>query len=215
MTQQRYIAHFQPVDAQGEQEWDCTSFFTELSKGHLDPVEVEETIAEEGVWLDVADDFKEDPGAPGWIREHSGPFDITLRYRTDKDAGIPQELGSEPPKPTIEKLLTAIESHRIEVYSQAPPNFCWDIELYRAAGLLPEDYVHPEEDQLNGSVYAMRKALEALIAGAEPVATKLAAGAYVHYMDAKRLANEVAAAKQALAEHSTAKACSCSVHGND
>ncbi len=222
MTQQRYIAHFQPqtwindnavdVDAQDEQEWDCTFFLHYLDE-HIDPDEVEDVIQTKGSWLDAADVLRDDPAAPVWTAAWNGPFAITVRHRTEYDVDIPQGRGAELVTPTAEKLLTAIESHRNEVYGYGAPNFVWDIQLYQDAGLLSEGYVGPDNDEISGSIYSMRKALEALIAAAEPVATKLVAGAYVHYMDAMRFVTEVTAAKQALAEHSTAKACTCSVHG--
>ena len=226
--QQRYIANFQPqvwagdravdFDAQDEQEWDCTDFLERLTlvQSQILP-DVERDIAADGIWLNNDAVLLNDPCAPAWIAAWEGPFTIIVRWRTIFDDDIP----FTPSPPTVavgisaEELLEAIESHRVEVYSQAPPNFCWDIELYQAAGLLPKDYMGPDNDELSGSIYSMRKALEAMVAAAEPVATKLAAGAYVHHMDAKRLANEAAAAKKALAEHSTAKACTCSVHGGE
>lgn len=218
MNQQRYIAHFQPqawvgdyavdVDAQGEQEWDCTSRFKELSKEHIDPDEVEAEILDDGWWLDSADVFHGDDNAPDWVNDYEGPFTITVRHRTQYDDSIPQVREPEPElltPPSADALLQAIKSHRIEVYGDAPPNFVWDIELYQDAGLLPEDYVHPSEDDLHASIYVLRKALKALIVVAGPVSEKLVHGAYVHHPEALLLANTLANAKMALAAHGNAK----------
>lgn len=211
-TQQRYIAHFQPqawvsdhavdVDAQGEQEWDCTRFLYDQEAITL-AVEIEPTFLQgSSRWLDERDILIHDPLAPAWVVEYDGPFTITVRHRTECDTGIPEVHGPAPAHvPTAEKLLEAIKSHWTEVYSLGDPDFVWDIELYQAAGLLSADYEHPTEDQLSGSIYEMRKALEALIAVAEPVAISLTAGAYVHHGDASRLADVVAAVKRVLANH--------------
>lgn len=225
-TTKRYIAHFQPqawvndyavdVDAQGEQEWDCTDFLNrETVFQHQIFEDVEDKILDEGTWLDSHDWFQLDPNAPGWVRDYDGPFTITVRYRTEEDAGVPEVSAPEPALvPTAEKLLAAIENHRNEVYSQADPNFCWDIELYQAAGLLPEEFEHPEEDQLSGSIYALRKALEALLAVAEPAGEILC-----HPPDlvlaSSALADAVTAAKRALADHGKAAPCDCRVHGGE
>lgn len=64
-----------------------------------------------------------------------------------------------------ERAIEAIESHFAEVYSgevEGPhrPNFIWDVEMYQAIDLLPEDFKIPHENELSGSVYAMKKRLD-------------------------------------------------------
>jgi hypothetical protein len=64
-----------------------------------------------------------------------------------------------------ERAIEAIESHFAEVYSfeaTGPhrPNFIWDIEMYQAIGLLPDDYDIPKEDELAGTMYALAKSVD-------------------------------------------------------
>ena len=88
----RYLARFTAeawirnqateVDAAGPLEWDCTT----LALAHLDYLAAaaarrHESLDDgEGV-LDNDDMFKDDPGAPEWVRSWSGPF--TIRVRTE------------------------------------------------------------------------------------------------------------------------------------
>ncbi len=63
-----------------------------------------------------------------------------------------------------QRLRDAIERHFGEVYggeTEGPfrPNFIWDIEMYQAAGLLPSDFPIPDEDELEGTNYHLRKLL--------------------------------------------------------
>lgn len=86
---EHWQAHFQPqawqrdyaidVDAEGEQTWDCSAYAAEnqmylnelLLKRHLlNEVDVEVT--------DNDDVFQDDPAAPEWVRNWSGPFHLTL-----------------------------------------------------------------------------------------------------------------------------------------
>jgi hypothetical protein len=87
----RYIARFQaeawvrdqaiPVDAQGPTEWDCTGFVDEARLAYLTRLadrqgeNLEDPV--NGV-LDSDDLFKDDPGAPEWVREWRGPFTIRM-----------------------------------------------------------------------------------------------------------------------------------------
>jgi hypothetical protein len=86
----RYLARFTPeawvrdqaieVDPAGPQEWDCTT----LALAHLDyladaAARRHESLDDgEGV-LDNDDMFKDDPGAPEWVRSWPGPFTIRVR----------------------------------------------------------------------------------------------------------------------------------------
>jgi hypothetical protein len=221
MTQQRYIAHFQPqawvndhavdVDAQGEQEWDCTDFVN-FHASQFNLTDIEDEISDDGWWFDSEDLLRYDPAAPTWILAYAGPFVINVRHRTKADAGIPEVREPEPDlltTPSADALLEAIRSHRDQVYSIAPPNFVIDVELYQAAGVLPDDYEIPDEDELNGSVYSMRKALETAVRDgqcAQSCPALMGDGACNCW---------VADAKRVLADHCNAKACTCSVHGGE
>lgn len=64
------------VDAEGPVEWDCTAGLAELDAGYR------ARLIASG--HDVDDQLKEDPGAPAWVREWSGPFEIHVRDVTDE-----------------------------------------------------------------------------------------------------------------------------------
>jgi len=63
------------VDPQGETTWDVTEYLTTL-----DPAFVAETI-ERG--SDHDDLLRQDPNAPEWVREWSGPFDTYIDTKED------------------------------------------------------------------------------------------------------------------------------------
>jgi hypothetical protein len=65
------------VDPEGEVRWDCTAFL-EAEESHRVPY-IRAKIREEGNWLDVDDLLKEDPAAPEWVQDWTGPFSIYVR----------------------------------------------------------------------------------------------------------------------------------------
>lgn len=86
-TQQYFTARFQPeawvndvavdIDPSGEQEWT-------VSDAHVADAA---RIVFDGTWdrgLDRDDELIDDPAAPAWIREHDGPFTITVRPTSDE-----------------------------------------------------------------------------------------------------------------------------------
>lgn len=88
---QRYVARFTPevwindyaVEAdpyESEQEWDCTDYLRILS-GRIPSIvsEVAYEISQHGDYLDREDNLRDDPAAPGWIRDRDGPFTIRVR----------------------------------------------------------------------------------------------------------------------------------------
>jgi hypothetical protein len=91
MTLFRYTARFQaeawindcavPVDAEGPSDWDCTAFVDEPTLAYLkrQAARQDESVDDSvfGV-LDNDDVFKDDPAAPGWVREWRGPFSIRV-----------------------------------------------------------------------------------------------------------------------------------------
>ena len=91
--QVRYVAHFTPeawvrgqaieVDAEGRpQEWDCTREATEPeTAAYLLRLlhDRDESLTDGWGVTDNDDRFKNDPGAPEWIREWRGPFTIRIR----------------------------------------------------------------------------------------------------------------------------------------
>jgi hypothetical protein len=90
MTPQKFTATIDPqewvddyalsVDPPGETTWDCTAFIKADPERFGD---VELTIDEEDRWLDTNDALREDPNAPAWVKEWSGPFTITVSYREE------------------------------------------------------------------------------------------------------------------------------------
>lgn len=91
MGTRRYIARFQPeawindcavpIDAEGPQEWDCTRFLNaDPTVYHHDYCHYLRSEARlHGEVVDDDDVLRTDPTAPDWIREHQGPFTITVR----------------------------------------------------------------------------------------------------------------------------------------
>jgi len=83
----RFVAHFAPqvwqrdnaveVDPLGDEEWDVTEPFKRLPWAYQESLL--HKMASLGFALDKYDVLKDDPNAPQWIREWSGPFDITIR----------------------------------------------------------------------------------------------------------------------------------------
>jgi len=83
----RFVAHFAAqqwqrdsaveVDPLGDEEWDITDAFTQLRPDYQE--HLLHQMGFRGFALDSHDLLKEDPNAPQWIREWSGPFDITIR----------------------------------------------------------------------------------------------------------------------------------------
>lgn len=70
---------YQPVDAPGPQEWDCTEFARQ-HPGYMKSLIPALDAA--GVAVDVDDLFRRDPAAPAWTRAWDGPFIITIKRET-------------------------------------------------------------------------------------------------------------------------------------
>lgn len=85
----RYIATFNPeawvndyaypVDPQGEQSWDCTSYIGTI----LSPEEIEQFLTGHETYN--TDCVRDDPNAPAWVRDWSGPFNIDLTEVDETD----------------------------------------------------------------------------------------------------------------------------------
>ena len=93
----RYVARFTPevwindyavgVDPyESEQEWDCTDYLgllrsdsTGVYAGRLLAVALLREIEVRGDAIDTCDVLRDDPAAPGWIRDWDGPFTIKVR----------------------------------------------------------------------------------------------------------------------------------------
>ena len=73
-------------------------------------------------------------------------------------------------KPTINQLRAAVDYHLAEMYGDQPPDSIWDIELYQAFGLLPEDY-DVDAAQLDHKV-SLLLLIERLLAAAKEVPAK-------------------------------------------
>ena len=73
---------------------------------------------------------------------------------------------------TNQPLATAIENHRLEVYGDTNPDFIWDIELYQAAGLLPDDYTHPNEEDLANTNHSLVRRIKELEAARDKLAAE-------------------------------------------
>lgn len=93
----RYVASFEPqawqndyanpVDPEGETDWDCTDYIREYLEpdGSLrSPFRKQMGL---GRWLDNDDILKSDPAAPEWVREWQGPFTIVVRRLEGNRAG--------------------------------------------------------------------------------------------------------------------------------
>lgn len=94
-TKVRYLAEFQPqawdgdyavpVDPEGPTTWDCTGFVDDHIRDYLEGLEsrgngdLDDELL--GV-LDAQDRFQDDPAAPEWIRNWSGPFSIRVFRQT-------------------------------------------------------------------------------------------------------------------------------------
>lgn len=66
-----------PVDPQGPIGWDCTAA---VRKYIQDDGTLGKPFRKNGdEYLDVDDVLKNDPAAPAWIQDWSGPFTITVR----------------------------------------------------------------------------------------------------------------------------------------
>jgi hypothetical protein len=84
-----YVATFTPqawikdyavqVDPEGPTTWDCTKFVGELDPFTQDGIN--ESIGEEGHWLDSFDLLKGDEAAPQWVKDWQGPFTIVVQYK--------------------------------------------------------------------------------------------------------------------------------------
>lgn len=83
--------HFQPeawqngyaveIDPSGPQDWDGSTYWHELPL--LYRRSLIERVNEYGEVLDRDDLYAADPAAPAWVREHRGPFTITLALDGD------------------------------------------------------------------------------------------------------------------------------------
>lgn len=96
-------------------------------------------------------------------------------------------------------LLGALKNHMCEVYSHMRPNFCWDIELYQAAGLLPKNYTFPEEEELTNTCYQLQQALKALLTVARPAGNAFSHGPEV-LIHSTALADACTQAEKALVD---------------
>ena len=86
----RVIARFTPqawihdvavdVDAEGEQVWDATEAFAELSEEYR--AELLDEIGRDGDALDRGDALRDDTNAPEWVRNWHSPFSIRVREGT-------------------------------------------------------------------------------------------------------------------------------------
>lgn len=74
------------IDSAGEREWDLDPELVEKIVAHhapTHPLGIEGAF-DEALEADtyVSDEFKHDPAAPEWVREHDGPFYCEV-YRVD------------------------------------------------------------------------------------------------------------------------------------
>lgn len=64
-----------PADPQGDTEWDTTEFF--LSEAYTDRERAD--ILNDETGSELTDSIREDPKAPEWVREWTGPFEVRVR----------------------------------------------------------------------------------------------------------------------------------------
>jgi hypothetical protein len=65
------------IDHDEPDTWDCSVAFATMPPDYRAALLAD--IAADGEALDRHDWLKDDPAAPEWVREHSGPFDIYVR----------------------------------------------------------------------------------------------------------------------------------------
>ncbi len=92
MTKIAYIATFSPqawvndyavpVDAEGDTQWDCSAYFTQQSV-ELQQEMLEDSEAGNGSYN--LDDVREDENTPEWIRDWTGPFEISVAKVVNED----------------------------------------------------------------------------------------------------------------------------------
>lgn len=88
-TNKIYIASFDPqawirnyaesVDPEGETTWNCTDFITASENQDYFGESFLQELQEDGYFLDRDDHLQNDPKAPQWIKDWTGPFSITVR----------------------------------------------------------------------------------------------------------------------------------------
>lgn len=70
-----------PVDPEGDTKWDATSFVEGMLRGDepgLDKEQARDWLQRTLQSGDIDDILAQDPQAPAWVRDWSGPFDTYL-----------------------------------------------------------------------------------------------------------------------------------------
>lgn len=67
-------AYAYAVDPEGDTSWDCTAYVT----ANFSPDLIERIVGGDVGWYEDFDTLRDDPAAPEWVRDWSGPFEVQL-----------------------------------------------------------------------------------------------------------------------------------------